>query len=432
MFGFRLTTKMNEQATSLNEQIASTNPAILELLSQRGKNIFFPKAGILAQTADAKDKSINATIGIALDDEAIPMHLPSTKEHITLQPKEIYPYAPSQGLPELRKKWKELIYFKNASLEGKETSTPIVTGGLTNALSIAAYLFIDNDAIITPDLFWGNYKLTFAEAYNATLQTFPTFHNNQFNTAGLKEQLSKEGKKIIIFNFPNNPSGYMPTKEEYQEAASIIKEAAATKQILVIIDDAYVDLVYEDPWQESLFAHLADLHENLLTVKIDGATKGDYVWGLRVGFITFNSKNATKATYEALESKAAGAIRGNISNASNLSQNILLHTYNNKAYQKEIESNFTILKERYEEVKRVLAEHKEFEEQFTPLPFNAGYFMCIELKNHEAEPIRQKLLKEYDMGIIALGKKIRIAFSAIKKEDIEKAFINIYEACKEV
>jgi|TARA_B100002003_G_scaffold245043_1_gene272169 aspartate/methionine/tyrosine aminotransferase len=420
---------MNPQAEELNKQIESTNPAILELLSERGKNIFYPKAGILAQTTDAKTKSINATIGIAIDDDNVPMHLPSTKQHITLEPKEIYPYAPSQGPPALRKTWKDLTKKKNPSLTAA-TSLPLVTNGLTNALSITGYLFADNKTILTPDLFWGNYKLTFAQAYNATLEPFNTFQNNKFDTEALKQALEKQDSPILLLNFPNNPTGYMPSKEECQDIADTIKAAAETKKILVILDDAYIDLIYEQP-QESLFSYLADLHENLLTIKIDGATKGDYAWGFRVGFLTFNSKGATTETYEALEHKAAGAIRGNISNASNLSQNILLKAYQSDTYDQETKQNFDILKERYEQVKHVLKEHKEFEQQFTTLPFNAGYFMCITLKNHDAETIRQKLLKEYDMGIIALGDKIRIAFSAIPKNKIEQAFINIYEACSQ-
>ncbi|MDA1196436.1 MAG: aminotransferase class I/II-fold pyridoxal phosphate-dependent enzyme [Nanoarchaeota archaeon] len=420
---------MNEQAVELNKQIESTNPAILKLLSERGKNSFFPKEGILAQTADAKDKSINATIGIAIDDNGIPMHLESTKQHISLEPKEIYPYAPSQGLPQLRKKWNDSIKEKNPSLAAT-TSLPIVTSGLTNALSIAGYLFMDNNSIITTDLFWGNYKLTFTEAYNATIETFPLFKESSFNLEALKEKIAAQENPILLLNFPNNPSGYMPTKEECEEIAKIIKEEANNKNILVILDDAYIDLIYEQP-QESLFAHLADIHENVLTIKIDGPTKGDYAWGLRVGFLTFNAKGATKETYGALEQKAAGIIRGNISNASNLSQNLLLKAYESETYAQEIKQNFIILNDRYQEVKRVFLQHPEFVEQFTPLPFNAGYFMCIELKNHEAEPIRQILLKKYDMGIIALKDKIRIAFSAIPKNKIEQAFINIYEACRE-
>ena len=41
---------------------------------------------------------------------------------------------------------------------------------------------------------------------------------------------------------------------------------------------------------------LVDLHPNVLGIKLDGATKEDYVWGFRVGFITFGFKGANAGT----------------------------------------------------------------------------------------------------------------------------------------
>ena len=69
---------------------------------------------------------------------------------------------------------------------------------------------------------------------------------------------------------------------------------------------------------------------------------------------------------------------------------------------------------------------------FTPLPFNSGYFMCVELKKGlDAEAVRQKLLTSYDTGVIALGNLIRVAFSAVREESIPQLFENIYSACRE-
>lgn len=65
-----VTVPMNPQAQELNEVIISKNPVVFDLLSQKGKNIFFPKKGILGQTAEAKGTRINATIGAAIEDDA--------------------------------------------------------------------------------------------------------------------------------------------------------------------------------------------------------------------------------------------------------------------------------------------------------------------------------------------------------------------------
>ena len=66
---------MDTQAESLNKIIEKQNYKIFEMLSERGKNIFFPKLGILAQSAQAKGKNINATIGEAVEDDGSSMHL---------------------------------------------------------------------------------------------------------------------------------------------------------------------------------------------------------------------------------------------------------------------------------------------------------------------------------------------------------------------
>jgi aspartate/methionine/tyrosine aminotransferase len=426
---------MNEQAEELNDKIKQNNPYLFEMLSSRGRNIFFPAKGILAQAADAKGKKINATIGIALEEDGSPMRLSSIANKINLDPKQIFPYASSFGNAELRKKWKELILKKNPSLEGKKISLPVVTGALTHGLSISGYLFVnEGDEIILQDLFWGNYKLIFINGYGAKLNTFKTFKDGGFNIEGLKEKLGGDvGKKIISLNFPNNPSGYTPTNEEIKEIVKIIKEAADRgNNIVVLIDDAYFGLVYEDGiFTESIFTKLCDLHERVLAVKIDGATKEEYVWGLRIGFLTYGCEGINDDICFALEQKTAGAIRGNISNASNLSQSLVLQAFNSANYEEEKKEKYGILKARFDMVEKILTEHPEYKEEFEALPFNSGYFMCIKL-NKDSEKVRQVLLSKYDTGVIATGDLLRIAFSSAPKDQLEELYDNIYKACKEV
>ncbi|MBW2981138.1 aminotransferase class I/II-fold pyridoxal phosphate-dependent enzyme [Candidatus Woesearchaeota archaeon] len=427
---------LNPQAEELNEIIKKNNPVVLELLSEKGKAIYFPKKGILAQAADAKGKKINATIGIGLDEDGTPLRLNSIADNVKLNPKDIFPYAPSFGKPELRKVWREMIYKKNPSLKA-EISTPVTTNALTHGLSMCAYLFADQgDKIILPDLFWGNYKLILIRGYGVELDAFPTFKDKGFNLEGLKEKLSQgTGKKILLLNFPNNPSGYTPTEEEAKEIANIIKESAeAGNKIVVLIDDAYFGLVYkEGVFKESIFIYLADMHENILAVKVDGATKEDYVWGFRTGFLTFASKGGNEELYKALESKTAGAVRGNISNAPHISQSLVLNAFTSETYKQEKQEKYNLLKERFNIVAKVLEENKDYENYFKALPFNSGYFMCIRLNEGiDGEQVRQLLLEKYDTGVIAMKDILRIAFSSTKKELIPELFQNIYNACKEI
>lgn len=426
---------MNPQAQELNEVLISKNPAVFDLLSEKGKNIFFPKKGILGQTAEAKGTRINATIGAAIEDDGTPMRLESIASKIDLDPSLSFPYAPSFGRPDLRSKWKEMIYKKNSRLKGKVISLPVVTSALTHGISMAGYLFMnEGEEVIVPDLFWGNYNLALINGYGVKLSKFNLFKNGGFDVEALRASLlSKGDKKVLILNFPNNPSGYTPTYAEMDSITSAIKEAAdAGKKVVAIIDDAYFGLVFEEGIaKESIFAYLADLHENVLAVKIDGATKEDYVWGFRVGFLSYGIKGGDEDLYHALEMKTAGAVRGNISNSSNLSQSLLLHAFESPDYANQKHSKFVIMNTRYQAIKEVLTDDK-YSEYFTPLSFNSGYFMCVKLKEGlDGEAIREILINKYSIGLINLNNTLRVAFSAMAASDAKELFDGIYAACKD-
>ena len=122
---------MNPLAEELNEIIRNENIHIYEMLSQVGKELYFPK-GILTQSAEAKERAhkFNATIGMATE-EGKTMVLPSVMSLIGggLQPEESLTYAPSFGSPSLRSAWKEALAEKNPGLSERKISLPVVTPG---------------------------------------------------------------------------------------------------------------------------------------------------------------------------------------------------------------------------------------------------------------------------------------------------------------
>ena len=425
---------MDAQAVSLNKTIEERNPKVLKMLSERGKNIFFPKLGILAQSAQAKGKAINATIGEAVEDDGSSMHLPEFDAMVNMPSANVFPYAPSFGKPELRSLWKESIYRKNPSLKDTVISNPIATNGLTHGISMTGYLFVnEGDSVLLSNHYWENYNLLYENAYGAKISTFELFENGGFNVSYFGKQLNAiQGNKVIILlNFPNNPAGYTPLTSEIKGIVAEIKKVADNgKQVIVVIDDAYFGLVYEENvFTESIFVELANLSDNVLAVKLDGPTKEDYVWGFRVGFITYAIKGGVAELYEALEKKTGGAIRGNISNISNLSQSLLHKVYSAPTYFESKKRKYDILKSRYDILRDALSNPK-YAEYFSPLPFNSGYFMCVEPKKGlSAEEIRKHLLEKYSTGVIVMGNVIRLAFSAVPQSKLPELVENIYNAC---
>lgn len=424
---------MNPLAQSLNETIQRENANVYAMLSSLGKEIYFPKEGILSQSAEAasKAKKYNATIGIATEGKG-PMHLQVIQETLSAyNPKDLYPYAPPAGKPELRAAWRSKMIQENPALEGKLFGLPIVTNALTHGLSIVADLFAEaGDAVIFPDKNWENYELTFGIRRGAQIVNFPLYNdNNQFNSEGLREAIlaqKDKGKAIVVLNFPNNPTGYTPAGEEgNQIVEAIVAGAEAGIKVIAVTDDAYFGLFFEDSMHQSLFGKLAGLHPNILPVKVDGATKEEYVWGFRVGFITFAAES--EALLSALEQKTLGIIRATISSCSHPSQTFVLKALSSPEFNDQKAEKYSIMKGRANKVKTILDSGK-FGDVWEYYPFNSGYFMCLKLKTVDADTLRLHLLNKYEIGTIALGETdLRVAFSCIEEPYLEELFDTIYQ-----
>ena len=146
---------MNPLALELNEQLKKEYPVVLDMLSDLGKSIYYPK-GILSQSGEAKGTKYNATIGMATTDEGIMYTDALYNQFGTQDPSDIFPYAPPQGDERLRTLWQHKILKDNPDLSADDISKPVVTNALTHGLSLAGDLFVDaQDTILLPEHNWG-------------------------------------------------------------------------------------------------------------------------------------------------------------------------------------------------------------------------------------------------------------------------------------
>lgn len=429
---------MHSLAAELNEIIQKDAPEAFAAMSTLGRELYWPK-GILTQSAEAKQKAklYNATIGIARENGKA-MHLASVMQQLPgFTPDEALNYAPSFGHPDLRAEWRKHILAKNPSLKEKELGVPVVTCGITHGLALVSDLFVEpGDTVLIPDKVWGNYNLIYGVRRGAKMEAYRFFaESGGFDVAGFEKTLEKmSGRKkvVVLLNFPNNPSGYTATEAEAAKIADALAGAAAKGlNVVAVCDDAYFGLFYEpDIAKESVFAKLAGRHPRLIAVKLDGATKEDYVWGFRVGFMTFSHPSAAALT--ALEKKAGGAVRGVISNDSQLTQSAILKAMKSPTYDADKRAKHAVMKGRYDKVKKVLAQAK-FASAWKPYPFNSGYFMCVKLNGLNAEEYRLHLLDKFGIGVIATAPTdIRVAFSCVEESQIEDLFEKMFEAAQQL
>ena len=426
---------LNPLAQELNDTLRGTVAG--ELLSDLGTRIFFPR-GIISQGGEAKQfgKVANATIGTTIVGGK-PAILPSVQKYAPeLSSGEFVSYTPTAGNPDLRKKWKELMLKKNPGLVGKSISNPVVVPGLTAGISYLSDLFVDsNHPLLAANPSWDNYSLVVETRRGAELHTFNLFRNGGFDIESFKTALAieaKSGSVRVLLNFPQNPSGYSPTNAEAKQIVQAVKEVAEKgAKVIVWDDDAYFGLNYEqDIYPQSLFAEFADLHENILAVKIDGPTKEDFVWGFRCGFLTFGGKGLSDEQYLALEKKLMGLIRSSVSCSSTPSQSISLKAFSEPKIEEEKKAFRDMLEKRYKKVRAFVNSHES--SVLEPLPFNSGYFMSFHTKCN-AEELRLKILHEKQIGTISIDSStLRVAFSSVDEEKINEVYAAIYETAEEM
>jgi aspartate/methionine/tyrosine aminotransferase/drug/metabolite transporter (DMT)-like permease len=408
------------------------------LLSELGRRLSLPR-GIVVQAGEAKRLAVrfDGSAGVALE-RRTPLHLSAVQSRFSgLEPADLYSYSPTQGNPALRKLWGELLLEKNPSLAGACLSLPTVVPGLTFGVSAAADLFLDpGDTVFVPEPCWDNYDLVFRVRRGARIAGWPLFDaGDRFSVSGLRAVLAdarRSGMRraVALFNFPHNPSGYTPTREEAGAIAGALEEAARSGlRIVALLDDAYFGLTYEqEAERESLFARLVRSHEGILAVKVDGTTKEDLAWGFRIAFVTFGGAAVDRAACDALEEKLAGELRSVVSSASTPAQTLLLGALRSGGYRDDKDAAFRLLEGRYRVVRRVLDRlAREHPELARPLPFNSGYFVCLRLPGGGADAVRRRLLESEGIGTVALGEELlRIAYSAVDADGLEPMLEAVY------
>ncbi len=405
---------------ALNRNLAG-HPAALALLSPLGHRTALP-FGIPQQAAEAKFCERRATIGQITDGAGRPLALPSLARHfIGMDPRESLLYAPQHGLPRLRTRWADHVQRQAGA--DIAISLPVVTAGITHAISLCGELFTSpSQPIVIPLPYWDNYETIIGMRTGAPIRTFEAFDGPpsrgsppRFNVAGLRAALAQlEGPASLLLNFPANPTGYSPLADEVDGIVQAV--ADHPHPLAVICDDAYETLFFgEGLYGKSIFGALARAADPARHVicKADGATKELVFFGGRVGFLTFAVGGDAG---EALAEKAAALIRSTISSVPAPSQSAVLSALESPTLQNEQTAVLDVLRRRYWALKTSL------DASGLPYyPFNSGCFCLLPLPaGMDAEDTRKRLIAEQSVGVVRVASvnALRVAFCGIEAEDI--------------
>jgi len=440
---------------------------LYKALSELGKRIYLPQGVFYWAGRAKKEAEIMGTLGSAFGyerdfieggtSEWVPCYLEDIKNYTKFNVNEIVPYSKISGLEDLKTIWKNWIIEKsliNKTVEKERLnrlenyiSTPVITSGLTNGIFLCCSLFLSSgDYIISTNKRWGNYDNIIEKLLGAKIKSFEFFVKNKFSVQGLREaiyEVSKIQEKIVlILGFPNNPTGYIPKKEELEEIINILRlsQKDISKPIIVLIDDAYEPYIYSNNViNRSIFYELHDLEEDIIPIKIDGITKEFLLYGGRIGFVTFGLKpnwvNSEEELYilkTEINNKLSGLIRTTISNCNHFYQSLIINLFKDVGTDgliKRRDKVKALLKVRYEKINAELRKIKNSDISVDP---NAGgFFVFVNLnpKKFRANDFADHLLKKYKVGVIPIEKPkdningIRIAYCSIDLTQITE-FVN--------
>jgi aspartate/methionine/tyrosine aminotransferase len=408
-------------AQAINQDVLAASPALHALLSDLGREAVYPP-DIPFQAAQARGKRYNATIGQITDGHGhilAPPSLARQIESLDGDRNAALLYSPIEGREALRRRWSERHRPANATAAA---SLPLVVSGLTHGLALVADLFCDRGrAVVIPAPFWGNYRQIFTLRRGGRVVPAEVYRSGRFEPEAMRTALDGvpgNDPALLLLNLPANPVGYSPTAEESDRLVAALRAAADRRPVLVICDDAYAGLVYEDGVpRASMFWRLAGVHERLIPVKIDGCTKELVFFGGRVAFLTFPFAPDAPVT-RALESKTKCVLRATVGSPASLTQDVALAALMQPGVEGEIEEIRLVLERRYRALRRALEAARA--ELVRPLPFNSGCFALLELPaGVDSEAVRQRLLADFDTGVVSSPPRyLRIAYCSVAEEAI--------------
>ena len=184
-------------------------------------------------------------------------------------------YAPSSGIPPLRNAIVEKLKARN-QMHDVAVDDVIVTVGGAHALWVSFQAVLDaGDEVLIFSPYW----TPIADMVRAA-EAVPIFVPTQeARREGLPKTLAKyatPATRAIYYNTPQNPSGVVFSRTEAQETADF----AQARDLVVIADEAYEDLVYEG--EHVSIASLPGMAERTITTYT--FSKSYAMTGWRIGY----------------------------------------------------------------------------------------------------------------------------------------------------
>ena len=387
-------------------------------ISQRAQNMPSSPIRKLAKYAeDAKRNGIHVYhLNIGQPDIPTPECALEAARHID---RSVLEYSPSQGYRSLRTK---LVGYYAAYGIDLSPDEIIITSGGSEAVQFAYMACLNpGDEIIVTDPSYANY-MAFAISCGAVIKSVKTSIDDGFRLPPMEkfeEQITPKTKAILICN-PNNPTGYLYTRQEMRKIRDLVKKY----DLYLFSDEVYREFIYTKAPYISAF-HLEGIEENV--VLLDSVSKRYSECGIRIGALITKNKAVREAVMKFCQARLSPPLVGQIIAEASLGAP---QEYMDEAYEEYLtRRNFLV-----DGLNRIPG-------VFSPTPMGTFYTMA-RLPVDDAEAFCKWCLTDFSYEgqtiMMAPGRgfysdpadgrdEVRLAY-VLKKEDLAKALVVLQKA----
>ena len=195
---------------------------------------------------------------------------------------KVLEYSHSAGNESYRRKL--ALYYQSIGINISHTEILVTTGGSEAILFAFMTCINPGDEVITPEPFYANYN---GFATTAGIKIVPVTSKIEEDFAlppieEIEKKISPRTRGIIICN-PNNPTGYLYSKEELLHLKEIVKK----HDLFLFSDEAYREFCYDGAEHFSAM-NLEGIENNVIL--LDSVSKRYSECGVRIGALISKNK----------------------------------------------------------------------------------------------------------------------------------------------